>query len=199
MSSYWQQTHYVSPLPKPNLCPRAKTPPVLSTALTIPLQAAGDNGTGCLPDQSPSAQTIRPSAKVPDWNGAMNHSHLNEPLPVCVNTQPCVDAYRLTVLFMCTDVWRACWWCVCWTGKASGDGCPLFSPPQWMWLIRASNGGSGQLWWAPTVHDWTFVSGCHIRSLNVVKKWCLKHSKPWKLIFKQTCVWTLTCSGKNHE
>lgn len=50
-----------------------------------------------------------PICKGPWLNWAVKHSHMTEPLPVCVNIQACVDAHRLTVLFMCTDVWRAHW------------------------------------------------------------------------------------------
>lgn len=53
--------------------------------------------------------------------------------------------------------------CVCWTGKASGDSGPLFTPLQWMWLIMVSNGWNGQLWipCVPKVPNW-IAAQCYV-------------------------------------
>lgn len=88
ISSYvWNQTYDYEP--KHNLCEAGSDPP----------QGPGDKKTG-LPNQNLSTKAFWLFAKVLDWNEAT----ANKPLAVCVNTQPCVDAYRLTVRFMCIDV-----------------------------------------------------------------------------------------------
>lgn len=90
-SHFWNQTYDYEQ--KHNLCEAMPDPP----------QGAGDNKTGGLPNQNFSTQALLAICKSP-WLKLGREPQPYKPLAVCVNTQPCVDAYRLTVRFMCIDV-----------------------------------------------------------------------------------------------